>query len=214
MDEIVVRVARAIACLPRLRILSFLSRVDEATPTQLAKELRMSLDVVSAHLRRLSAVGLIQRRRSGVRCYCAARSPYSDKALSGKLTSWLRSLLASPAQTMKRHELGQPRHRSASALEAHLHKIVFEAATAFTNVRRVQLVRRLAVGDEATVPALMTELSMSDAAVSRHTAKLISRGYVAASAAGRGLAYRLASELKTPIHAQILQIVKDEWDRE
>ena len=213
MDEIVVRVARALACLPRLRILSYLSREGEAPPTHVAKELDMPLDMVSGHLRQLTSTGLIQRRRSGVWCYCAAESPYSEEALSGKLMSWLRQVLKSPTQSAKRYRLGQFRNSPSSAVETGLHDIVFEAATAFTNVRRLQILRRLTRGDVVTVDTLMTELSMSDAAISRHTTKLIRRGYVEADAAGRGLAYRLASQCKTAIHARLLEIVSETWHR-
>ena len=92
-----------------------------------------------------------------------------------------------------------------------MHDIVFEAATAFTDVRRLQILRRLTRGDVVTVDILMAELSMSDAAVSRHTTKLIRRGYVAADAAGRAFAYRLASQCKTAIHARFFEIVGQTW---
>ena len=101
MDEIVVRVARTVACLPRLRILSLLARSDKMTPTHVSRDLRIPLDMVCAHLRRLTTAGLIVTRRSGTWCYCAAQSPYAEGALSAKITAWLRSMLGAPKRALK-----------------------------------------------------------------------------------------------------------------
>jgi len=173
----------------------------------------MRVDVVCIHLRRLASAGLIQRRRSGVWCYCAARSPYSDQALSGKIMSWLRGALRNPARIIKHSAVVQLRNVSQSELETQLHDFIFEAATAFANVRRLQILRRLAGGDVVTAENLARELSMSAPAVSRHTTKLVRRGYVEACRAGRSLTYRLARKFKTPVHAKFLEIVRVEWDK-
>lgn len=53
MDEIIVRVARAIACLARLRMLTLLATEGEMAPTELADALGMRLNLVCDHLRRL-----------------------------------------------------------------------------------------------------------------------------------------------------------------
>jgi DNA-binding transcriptional ArsR family regulator len=106
MDEIIVRVARAIASQPRLRILSLLARETEITPTRLAAELRLPLNVLSLHLRTLSTAGLVGRRKSGAWCHYRAESPYDKTTLSGKLAEWLRSLLESPERSIK--HLGLP----------------------------------------------------------------------------------------------------------
>ena len=212
MDEIIVRVIRTVACLARLRILSHLSRADEMAPTGLARELGMSPDLVCTHLRRLASAGLIQRRRSGVWHHCTARSPYSEQAFSGRLMSWLCEVLRTPAATLKHCEVEQLRNVRPADLMAKLHNVIFEAATAFTNVRRVQILRRLASGDVLDAQTLSSELSMSESAVSRHTTKLMRRGYVDAAPAGRRLAYRLARKFKTPVHARLLEMVRAGWE--
>jgi len=214
MDEITVRVFRTIACLTRLRILSHLARADEVAPTTLARELGVPLDLVCAHLRRLSVAGLILRRRSGAWCYCAARSPYGSETLSGKTTSWLREALRRPEQVTKNCGPVQVRNSSPADADARLHRLIFEAATAFGDVRRLQILRRLARGDAVGVQVLTRELRMSEAAVCRHTAKLIRRRYVNACRVGRCLAYRLAPESATPVHAALLEIVRATWGKE
>jgi DNA-binding transcriptional ArsR family regulator len=213
VNEIIVRIARAIACLARLRILSRLARVGEMSPTELARQLGMSPDLVCSHLRRLSAAGLILRRRSSVWRYCKAESPYSQEALSGKVTSWLCEVLGKPRRAARSCGVAQRRSSSDAASERQLHGILFDAATAFTSVRRLQILRRLADGDAVDLRTLARELSMSDSAVSRHTAKLRRRGYLVASRAGRDLAFRVASQSRTPVHAGLFEIICAAWER-
>ena len=198
MDEIIVRVLRAVACQTRLRILSFLVRTDESAPTDVARGLGLPLSLVCAHLRRLSAAALVQRRRSGAWCYCRAQSPYRGEAFSARITSWLRRALTGQA---------------VDCVEAELHKTIFEAATAFANVRRLQILRRLAGGDIVEGRTLTKELRMSGPAVTRHMGKLVRRGYVTLSRAGRCLAYRLAAKGKTRIHSELLRIVRASWEK-
>ena len=209
MNEIVVRVLRALACLARLRMLCCMARTDEITPTDLARELRMRLDLVCTHLRRLTSAGLIERRRSGVWCYCRARSPYPDEAFSAKITSWVCRLLRSPRQV----RVARDHHSLGPDAQAELQRTIFEAATAFTNVRRLRILRRLAGGEAVTIRTLTGELRLSEAAAGRHLAKLVRRGYVDPVRAGRYLTYRLARRFKTPVHGRLFEIVCGEWAR-
>jgi DNA-binding transcriptional ArsR family regulator len=211
MDELIVRIARAIACGARLRILSSLAKVTESAPTQLARELDMPKSLVSDHLRILSAVGLMQCRRSGVWCYCRADSPYDNQALSGKLMSWLRDLLAEPSRMVENRRVRELCDSPESDPDLAVRRLVFEAVTAFTNVRRVQLLRRLAATGEAGVETLSDELSMSEDAVGRHLAKLARRGYVVPKRDGRRLVYALANDSKTPVHGRLFEIVSSVW---
>ena len=219
MDEIIVRVARALACLTRLRILSYLARKKEVMPSVLARDLGIGLDAVCMHLRRLSDAGLVLRRRSGARCYCLAESAYGEDALSGKMSQWIRRLLEDPAQAMRNYGVDQLRNSSSGpiagsasrmdspAAQGALHRLLFEAMTAFTNVRRLQIVRRLSTGKPLTVDALMAQLHMSDAAVSRHMKKLLRRGYVRAARENQRLVYRLSGDHKTAVHRELYEMV-------
>jgi DNA-binding transcriptional ArsR family regulator len=214
MDEIIVRVLRTVACSARLRILSSLARVAETCPSHLARELGMGIDLVSTHLARLSSAGLITRRRSGARCHCTAESPYPPDAFSGKIASWLTEAFRRPKRTMKDCGVNGIKGAGPAQLDTELHNIFIDAATAFTNVRRLQILRRLATREVFAVETLSQELGMSESAVSRHTSKLIRRAYVDAGRAGRRLEFRLASKSKTPLHGKLLEILRSEWEKE
>ena len=211
MYEIIVRVLRAVACHPRLRILSCVARQEEVAPSQLADELGMTLDLTSAHLTKLTSAGLIQRRRSGLWCYCRAESPYGKEAFSGRLAHWLFALFRLPDEAVEDSVLEQLRD-SRSADEA-LHATIFEAATAFDNVRRLQLIRLVLEREPIGAEALSGSSSMSRSSVTRHVDKLIRRGYLVAERRGRVLQYSVTQEFKTPVHEGLWQIVAAEWQR-
>jgi len=212
MDELITRVLRTVACYTRLRILSRLTGCKEMTLTQLARALRLRRDLVCIHLARLAAVGLVQRRRSGVRCYCIAGSSYSQRALSGRIASWLREALGATAQAGSESRLAGRGTGRDSGASREAHRVIFEAATAFTNPRRIRVLRRLAGNQPVEATALARELRMSGAAFSRHVAKLTRRGYVSSSRHGRRVVYRRTAHAKTPIHAGLLEIVSDCWE--
>ena len=202
MDEIVIRLARAIASLPRLRILSCLAQRDEVTPTVLHRELHFPMNVLSNHLRLLTAVGLIRGRRSGARCHYALQSPYGEQTLSGGMSRWLNRLL----RTSVSGEAGPGR------TQQELHSTVFEAATAFTDLRRLQILRHLDSHVETTAEECVSQLRMSPPAVSRHMAKLVRRGFVVARHKGRGMwAFQAASKPKSAIHGRVHAIVRRVW---
>jgi DNA-binding transcriptional ArsR family regulator len=233
MLEIVMRLARTLASFERLRILSQLALCQEKSPSRLGAELHMSLSSLSGHLAKLSAAGLITRRRSGRWSYCQALSPYRPAALSGMAAAWLRSALSSPKRTLG--ECGGERLDGLSAQQAErrVHEIVFEAATAFTDLRRLQILRHLASTGETTIAAMCRELGMSRWAAHRQTKKLMRRGYLCVAAgagrrrgsataaresrrrggdssrsSGEDPVCRLARRPKTPIHAQLYGIIQ------
>ena len=213
MLEIIVRVMRAVACRPRLRILAIAAREPEISPTELVARLGMPMNVLSTHLRRLSQVGLIERRRSGPRNYCIVRSPYGDETLSGRVTAWLAGLLRDPPTALK--ALGERglAGLSQSKAEELISSMILDAATAFTDVRRLQIMRRLCLTGEATTAELTQELSMSDRALGRHVDKLARRGCVlSAPGEGRLLVHSPATTAKTPAHASLLAIIRSEWE--
>ncbi len=211
MDEIIVRVLRTIACRTRLRILSLLATGEESTPSQIARALRLDPDLVSAHLTRLDSAGLVCRRRSGVHCYCAARSPYGERALSGQLAEWLYAAFkGAPPSAAGASSLPRAHHGTADGARRAAGE-AFDAATAFTHLRRLQILRRLAGGAAVDLLVLSRELRMSPAAVSRHVAKLARRGYATTSPQGRRCACQAVVRAKTALHARLLEIVAGHW---
>ncbi len=211
MEEVIVRVLRTAACFTRLRIVARLANGKEATPSQLAAELGLSRALVCVHLAKLASAGLIKRRRSGLRCYCVAQSPYDHRTLSGQVTAWLCEALRSATWAALGDSAPGRRGTNAARTAAEQLRTVFDACTAFTSPRRIQLMRRLSRGDAAGVEALTRELHMSGAALGRHTDKLIRRGYLTVSRAGRSLVYRLARQARTWQHARLLKIVQAHW---
>jgi DNA-binding transcriptional ArsR family regulator len=211
MNEIIMQVARSLACSARLKILSCLAADENISPTDLSRHLHMALPVVCAHLRRLSASGLIQRRHSGIWCYAVARSPYSQQAFSGRLASWLFSILKQPQQHVPPQDPpDRPGGRAADA-EGRLHAIIFSAATAFTNMRRLQILHYVAGHGTVGAEKLAGALKMSRAALSRHGPKLVRRGYLQAVREGGFVRYRLAHTHQTAIHAHLWMLVRAEW---
>lgn len=205
------QVARTLACEARLRILSCLAADQDVSPTALSRRLRMPLPVVCAHLRRLSASGLIQRRRSGAWCYAVARSPYSQQAFSGRVASWLFSMLKQPHQHVSRGDSSGRSPEQAADAGTRLCAIVFNAATAFTNMRRLQLLHYFAGGGTAEAEELAAKFKMSRAALSRHATKLIRRGYIETARKGSLLHYSLARSNQTAVHTQLWMLVRAEW---
>jgi DNA-binding transcriptional ArsR family regulator len=212
MDEIIVRLARTIASLPRLRVLSVMARKPELPPSVLAAELGMPRNALSVHLRALAVAGLLQRRKSGAWSYYRAESPYNERTLSGNLTAWLKTMLQAPAESAMRLGLGEAQ-REGCTPEMLLHRTIFEAATAFTDLRRLQILRHLAGRGGSTAEQIQAALSISPQAVTRHMTKLIRRGYVQARrSTGRTLVYELSPTAKTPVHSRMLEIVRAVWD--
>ena len=213
MDEIIVRLARAMASQPRLRIFALLVRQGELTPTQLVDELSIPINVISMHLRVLVTAGLISRRKSGARCYYRAESPYDSITVSGKLTAWLRNLwTVSPLPAGQHPGLHEVRD-VASRLDQMLNRTLFEVATAFTDLRRLQILRYLGHQRCAGATELMEVLSMSSQALSRHMRKLSRRGYVLTHLVGHALVYELSPTTKTALHRRMLEIVRQTWEQ-
>jgi DNA-binding transcriptional ArsR family regulator len=208
MYEIIVRLSRAIASRPRLRILSHLAQHGETTPTMLQRELRLPLNVLSAHLRTLSSVGLISSRRSAARCHYDFRSPYPKNTLSGEMSSWLKELLRK-ATAKDSEPIREPRRRSSQAGGAGVHPVIFDAATAFTDLRRLQVLAYLQVHTRATGEVLVAQLKMSRFAVCRHTAKLRRRGMITAGRGGkRELTFQLSAQPKSATHGRMRDIIQ------
>lgn len=201
MDAILVRLARAIACHARLRILCYLARHGETIPTVLADKLDITLPTLSIHMRVLSTSGLVVSRKSGPNCYYSATSPYGAQTLSGRISEWLGSVLTDARTTGSQHD-------------ELIYSVLSEAATAFTELRRLQILRRLLVQGPATVDALRNELGMSPSAVNRHTSKLCRRGYLAVATNPEGsIVVAIAPACKSAIHNELFEIVQRTWQQ-
>jgi len=208
MDEIIVRLCRAIASYPRLRILSYLAQHGETMPTVLQRDLHLPLNVLSEHLRILSSIGLISSRRSAARCHYDFRSPYPENTLSGGASCWLKGLLRKGAATVS-DAFPDGRSRSSVSGATELHTVIFAAATAFTDLRRLQILKYLEMHGQASGQVLAAQLRMSGVAACRQTAKLCRRGILSTRREGKkGFVFQLAAQPTTAVHAQLLEIVR------
>ncbi len=202
MDDLIVRISRTIACYSRLRLLTCLIQQGEQAPSQLSARLHLSQPAVAAHLQRLTAVGLITRRRSGGWSFCDAQSPYPANTLSGQCMTWLRHHLASAG----------PIRRQASSPPDLCHARIFDAATAFTDVRRLQILRYLLHRPSADLAELSAKLSMSGQATARQTDKLCRRGFLEITNLTDRRCYRIASRFKTSAHAELWSAIRKVWE--
>lgn len=213
MDEIVVQVSRTVACRTRLKLLATLAADKELAPSRLAIRLQVSEPQVCAHLRRLSAAGLICRRHSGAWSFAVAQSPYGESAFSGQVARWLFKHLKSPPK-LDSTGLGEKDKDKAHSPLDRVERVIFNVATGFTNLRRLQILRHLQRNGNADLEILSMTLKMSPAAASRHVSKLERRGMVLAARQDSRLALRLTTDWKSPLHRDYWEMVSALWQKE
>ena len=203
MDEIVMQLARPLVSFERLQALSRLAVAGGEVSNLPGARTSDVFGLASGHLAKLVMGGLMMGRRFGRGCYCVGDSLSSPAPLSGMAAAWLRKALSTPKRTLGDCADEEIHRLSAEEARTRVHQLVFEAATAFTDLSRLQILRHLVAGGEGTAKALSKELRMAEWAVSRHRNKLVRRGYLSLRSAGRPALYRLAAQFKTPIHAGV-----------
>lgn len=206
------QISRALACRRRLQILRELACQREITPTSLARKLRTPLPMICTHLRRLMNLGLIQRRRSGSWSYCVARSYTLANTFPASVANWLFPLQRNPQGSLAAYAPSASAG-SHDAANVRLQALIFEIATAFANVRRLQLLRTLLSVKPALGPQLTHQVHMSPAALIRHGRKLVRRGYMITQRQGMEVYYTLTPVSKSQLHAQFWAMVQAEWKR-
>lgn len=190
MEAILVRLARAVACESRLRMLTLIVQMEETTPTALSNLLAMRIESVSNHLKELMAVGLITRRHAGPYAYVRSAAAYSLKTPSGRMAACL-------------HErLRKVNTKNRETWDAALAEI-FALATAFTHPRRLVLLSILAHGERSTTDLGM-RFPMSGAALSRHCTKVIDRGFAVARRNSKKVL--LSYQLPTKLHRSFWEV--------
>ena len=152
-------------------------------------------------------VGLIARRRSGRRVLYGLADGASARF---DAVSSVRRALAEPRWATQRWRqktilhLSSPLVTRLSRATQHAMDVVFDAATAFGNVRRLELLRLLLEGRQCVPSAVVSELRMSPYAFARHIEKLESRGYVRDQ---RASGWSLAARPRTTFHGALLSEV-------
>lgn len=209
MLETVVAVCRALACDARLLILYHLCSEPELPATAIARRVGLAPGRTADHLRRLTTLGLLRRRRSGRRIFY--RLPPARGGTEGVAPcALIRRALANARWATRGWGRKDVLHLSARTVKqagldtSRVLDLVFDATTGFTNVRRLQILRMLRRQGWCTVTMMVSELRMSPQACLRHLHKLERRGFVRGTRRG---SWHLAKRGRTPFHATLLRHV-------
>jgi DNA-binding transcriptional ArsR family regulator len=209
MLETTASVCRAIASEPKLFLLHQLAVHGELDAAELARRTGLAPDGVCRHVQRLGALGLVERRRSGAHVFCslppAEREHFGASAVAllqraWRDTGWATSGWDEDGVVHLRSDV--PGHVSRQVARAT--DVVFDAATAFGNVRRLQLLRLVIRAGPCAEERIVAELRMSPAACWRHTDKLARRGVLSRQGSAGWL---LSRKQRTPLHATLLSLV-------
>ena len=171
--EATVQLFRTLANRPRMRILRVLAVLGEQRVTAISDATGIQLCTVSGHLHALAVSGIVWRRRSGRAVYYhLAEEP--SRHVTRCTASVLRRVFGRVHSRDPRHVAACDQADSAEFSDAAL----FSYFTAFTHPRRLQIVRYLHENGRSRADRIATDLHMSAAACSRHTAKLVRRDLV------------------------------------
>jgi DNA-binding transcriptional ArsR family regulator len=149
------RTCRALANVPRLKMLRLLARRPGLTVSQIAQELGLTLSASSHYLRLLESRGVLEVARAG-RFVKYRVTPETRGTPPARLAALLVQSLAGDADDCAE---------------------TFRKLTAFTHPRRIELVKTLR-GDRLTARQLGARSRISHGAMSRHLRKLKSRGLI------------------------------------
>jgi DNA-binding transcriptional ArsR family regulator len=210
MIETVAATCRTLACDVRLAVLYHLRHGTESSAGEIAARVGLPLDWLSSHLAQLTTARFLHRRRSGAHVFYAFPPSLSSSLRFDPLPP-LHRALDDPAWAAAGWQENKVVHLTSpvvAPLERTVQRsldIVFDAATAFGNVRRLQIVRLLMQGGAWTSEAIVERLSMSPAACCRHMSKLLRRGCVRRG--GRGT-WAIGDAQKTAFHEALLREVE------
>ncbi len=138
-------------------------------------------------------------------------SPYGEESLSGRIVAWLRATLGGASATEGNSGVRELRNNTVAGQGIDLYDLVFDAATAFTDVRRLQILRRIADSGAAGPKTLSSELGMALQAAGRQTDKLIRRGYLIRVGTTCRAVFGISASFKSPVHAALFEIVREHW---
>lgn len=212
MLERIANICRALASDSRLLVLHQVHGEGELPASKVAERVQIPRHLASMHFKQLAAAGLVSPRRSGP--YVIYRlTPRQVPAPRFDLMPLLRRAFGDPAWCSRGWDATEILHLSpvvTDTVDAEVTRaldVVFDAVTAFSNVRRLQILRLLQRRGVCNAAEIKAELSMSSSAASRHLDKLTRRGYVCGR--GRG-AWEVSPGDKTPFHGKLGEVVFSE----
>ncbi len=209
MLEAVCLVCRTVAGEARLRVLHALAGEEELPGKDVAWRAGLTPPGASKHMARLVTAQLARARRSGAYVYyglAPERGKGFGPAVGGLVACACRDPRWATAQWRERgvihlssETVARVGLRAARALD-----VVFDAATAFGNVRRLQIVQLLSRRPPCEFGRVRQELRMSLRACERHLDKLARRKYVRRVASR---VWTLADRQRTPFHEALFGAV-------
>ena len=212
MLESIVASCRAMACDARLMLLHQLAQAPELACSELAEQTAMARNRTSVHLGHLASLGFLARRRSGARVFYRLADDDRQRRRAAPVLL-LRRSLEDMAWATAGWEEESPIHLARSTWKrvgrpaARTLDVIFDAATAFANMRRLQILGLLAERDACGRVGSAAGPRMSREAWWRHMEKLRRRGYVVEVEAGL---WRLARTHLTRFHAGLRSYVFSE----
>lgn len=184
--EAMVHLFRILANFRRLQVLRVLTVLGEMRVRDIARACALSQPRLSAHLRHLTAAGLLWRRRSGPRVfYRIAEAP--SNPLTAALLDALRACFARVKARDSRQVAQAAQSRSKTDSDAAL----FACFTAFTHPRRLQIIRLIERRGACSPGDIVSLLHMSPRACMLHLDKLRRRDVLRRRRDGRRARYVL-----------------------
>ena len=200
---------RALASDGSLLLLCHLAGERELPSSELARRTKLPQGQASTHLSRLALVGGVRRRRSGSRVYYAFSAP-SKTTFAFSPWGLVERAFLNTTDTCRGWRQDQILHlaprtvRVVARTTATAMDVIFDACTAFTNIRRLALLEFLKRNGSCTRASIVMELKMSHVACGRHLDKLARRGYIGMVSPG---VWALARKHRTRFHAELLELV-------
>jgi len=186
--EFIAHLFRVLANRRRIQILRLLAVLGEMTVSQIARAIGADMTRTSAHLKALSNVGLVWRRRSSRWVWYHLPDRPGHPVVARAL-----ELLCQVFRAVAARDPRQVARASQAASHEHSDRALFSCFTAFTHPRRLQILRHLLRGKPSFPFEMVEALSMSPPACLRHLDKLSRRRFVQTRRVGRRKAYALAT---------------------
>jgi len=209
MLETIAGVCRAVASDAKLLVLYYLVCHEELAGSELASRTRLTADGVSHHAQRLVGVGLVERRRSGARVFYRL-APCERPTFAARVVRLVRHACRDARWATARWDEEEIVHLQSMTVDqlgravATALDVVFDAATAFCSVRRLQLLRLLVAEGPCSEERISGALKMSLQACERHTDKLSRRGVISRQAPE---GWVLSHTHRAPFHEALTSVV-------
>jgi len=209
--DFIVLLCRLLANELRLRIHFAVARSPEIAVTQLADEVRVDRPKVSDHVKLLAEVRLLETRPSGrfVRVSVPTGESVSNALARGSnelLSETWRRMEGNSTRAHVWNWLGISHDPTSKKWDAVAARMVF-FLTGYTHLRRLLIIRHLALHGPATQTQMSQVIRMSPNAASRQLDKLRRRGLMEQVRVDEGTAWQLVRSPGPPFQRRLHELV-------